>query len=77
MQSVGKMLDVLFVVGLVAFMGLGTIIVVVQLFAVLTTNGPLATSVSKALAKPACVAASIAGLIGFIEGYIYHWKTGD
>ncbi|RKL63336.1 hypothetical protein DXT63_07065 [Thermoanaerobacteraceae bacterium SP2] len=72
-----KILSTLFAVGVIVFMIMGTIIVVVQLFGVITLNGPLTINISGALAKPAFVVSAVTGLLGFIQGYINGWDMGD
>lgn len=77
MEWFKKLLNIIFVCGVIAFMSLGTVIVAVQAYSVLTANGNLAISINKTLAKPAFVIATITGLIGFAQGYINGWEMGD
>ncbi len=77
MDFVKKLLNHTFVLGVLLFMALGTIIVAVQLYGVVTANGALAVNVTKTLGKPAFIAATITGLIGFVQGYVNGWSMGD
>lgn len=77
MAFLKKALDTLFVCGVLAFMTLGTIIVAVQFYSIIVSNGALAISISKMLGKPAFIVATITGLIGFIQGYVNGWDMGD
>ncbi len=77
MDLLKKLLNVLFVCGILSFMILGTIIVAVQAYGIITANGTLAVSIAKALNKPAFTIATLTGLIGFIQGYVNGWEMGD
>lgn len=77
MGLVRKTVDVLFVIGVLAFMSLGTLIVIVQSYSILFLDGALAVKIMKLLGKPAFIIASITGLIGFFQGYINGWDMGD
>ena len=70
-------LDRVFVVGLVVFLLLGSVIVLVQLWGVITGNGAMTIAVEKMLGKPTFYVAPVAGLIGFVQSYLYGWKSGD
>jgi hypothetical protein len=77
MELLKKVLNALFVCGILAFMILGTIIVAVQLYSVIVANGTMAVKIMNALGKPAFIIASVTGLIGFVQGYINGWEMGD
>ncbi len=77
MKGLRNILDVLFVIGLALFMGLGTIIVLVQLVGVFSANGALTVNIMQKLGNPTFLIAAITGIIGFIQSYLYGWKTGD
>ena len=77
MELLRKLLNVLFVCGVISFMVLGTIIVAVQFYSIIAANGALAISIGKTLNKPAFTIATITGLIGFIQGYVNGWEMGD
>ena len=77
MELLKKLLNVLFVCGILSFMILGTIIVAVQAYSITTANGALAISIAKSLNKPAFTIATLTGLIGFVKGYVNGWEMGD
>lgn len=77
MELLKKLLNVLFVCGVLSFMILGTIIVAVQAYSITTANGALAISIAKSLNKPAFTIATLTGLIGFVQGYVNGWEMGD
>lgn len=77
MNRLRSFLDTIFVIGLVSFMVLGSILVFGQLVGAFTLNGALTIKSSDILAKPAFVIASITGLIGFLGAYIHGWKMGE
>ena len=70
-------LDRIFVVGLVAFLALGTVIVIGQLYGVITGNGALTIGMAKNLVKTTFYIAAVVGLIGYVQSYLYGWKSGD
>jgi hypothetical protein len=77
MDILRKGLNVLFVCGVVVFMALGTIIVLVQAYSIVTANGALAVKAMKMIGKPAFIIASLTGVIGFVQGYVNGWEMGD
>ena len=77
MEFVKKMLNLLYVFGVLVFMILGSVLVAVQLYGVLTVDGALAIKVSKTLGKPTFIVATVTGLIGFVQGYVNGWAAGD
>lgn len=77
MDFIKKLLNIVFVCGVVSFMTLGTIIVAVQCFGIITTNGALTTGIAKTLGKPAYIIAAVTGLVGFVQGYVNGWAIGD
>lgn len=74
---VRKILDIAFVIGLLAFLLLGSAIVAGQLYGVLTGNGALTIGIFKDLGKTTFYIASAVGLIGYVQSYLYGWKSGD
>ena len=70
-------LDRIFVVGLIAFFALGSVIVVGQLYGVITGNGALTIEMNASLGKPTFYVATVVGLIGYVQSYLYGWKSGD
>jgi hypothetical protein len=70
-------LDRLFVIGLATFLILGSVIVLGQLVGVITGNGALTIATAKTLGKTTFYAATVTGLIGYVQGYLYGWKSGD
>jgi hypothetical protein len=70
-------LDRLFIVGLVAFLALGSIVVLVQLGSVIMGNGTWTVEIAKILGNMTCYVATVTGLIGYVQGYLYGWKSGD
>jgi len=77
MDFLRKVLNVLFVCGVVVFMTLGTVIVLVQAYSIVTANGALAVKIMKNVGKPAFIIASLTGVIGFVQGYVNGWEMGD
>ncbi|MGH7452393.1 MAG: hypothetical protein ACRENG_13690, partial [bacterium] len=76
-EMLKKWLDRFFIAALVLFMLSGSIIVAVQLYGILTANGSLTSLIMSLLGKPAFIAASVTGLLGFVEGYLHGWKSED
>lgn len=70
-------LDRVFVVGLIAFFALGSVIVIGQLFGVITGNGALTIGMSQNLGKTTFYIATVVGLLGYVQSYLYGWKSGD
>ncbi|HWR31612.1 MAG TPA: hypothetical protein VN631_17480 [Negativicutes bacterium] len=77
MNFLRKVLNFLFVCGVVVFMTLGTVIVLVQAYSIVTANGALAVKAMKTVGKPAFIIASLTGVLGFVQGYINGWEMGD
>ena len=77
MELLRKFLNTVFVGGIIAFMTMGTIIVLVQMYSIATANGALAVKIMKTVGKPAFVIASLTGIIGFVQGYVNGWDMGD
>ena len=71
------MLDRLFVVGLAAFLLLGSAIVMVQLWGVISGNGTLTIGITKSLGNTTFYVATVVGLIGYVQSYLHGWKSGD
>jgi hypothetical protein len=70
-------LDRVFIVGLFTFLVLGSIIVIGQLYGVITGNGALTVGIAKSLGKTTFYVAAVVGLIGYVQSYLYGWKSGD
>ncbi|WP_210604074.1 hypothetical protein [Brevibacterium oceani] len=77
LHGLRRALMALFKVLLVAFLVLGSVLVIVQLIGVIIGGSSLVVGVVDALALPTTVAASAAGLLGFAMSYIFHWKSSD
>ncbi len=72
-----KAIEVLFVCGIVLFMLIGTVIVLVQGYSILVSNGALAISVKATLSRTAFIIATVTGILGFLQGYVNGWDMGD
>lgn len=72
-----RVLAVLFKVSLVAFLVLGAALVLSQLVGVIVGSGTIVEGVSATLAVPMTVMAGIAGLLGFVMSYVFHWEVSD
>jgi hypothetical protein len=77
MELFKKTLQVLFGIGVVSLLLIGTIIVILQLYALITLDGKMAISVSKKLGDSACIASTVTGVLGFIQGYVFKMEMGD
>jgi hypothetical protein len=77
MEIFKKTLQVLFGIGVVSLLLIGTIIVAAQLYALFTLDGKLAISISKKLGDSACIAATVTGVLGFIQGYVFKIEVRD
>lgn len=77
MELLRKSLNAVFVGGIIAFMTMGTIIVLVQMYSIATANGALAVQIMKTVGKPAFIIAALTGLVGFVQGYVNGWDMGD
>jgi len=70
-------LDYVFVIGLISFLALGSVIVIGQLSGVITGNGALTIGMSANFGKITFYIATVVGLIGYVQSYLYGWKSGD
>lgn len=70
-------LTTLFKVSLLAFLALGIALVLAQLAGVILGRGPLVEAAAATLAIPMTVAAGVAGLLGFVMSYVFHWEVSD
>lgn len=77
LHGLRRVLMALFKVLLVAFLALGSVLVLVQLFGVIVGGSSIVTGVVDVLALPTTVIASIAGILGFAMSYVFHWKSSD
>ena len=77
MNLLKKLLEGLFVLGIVVFMLMGTVIVLIQGYSILVFNGPLAISIRDILSRAAFMVAAVTGLLGFLQGYVNGWDMGD
>lgn len=77
MDNFKKFLETIFVCGVIAFMLLGSVIVLIQIYCVITVNGALSIYITKSLGKFTFAIATITGLIGFVQGYLNGWSMGD
>jgi len=77
MEGIKKAINVLFVLGIISFMLMGTAIVLGQLYSVIVLDGKLAIQLKGLLAKPTFFVAAVTGMLGFIQGYVNHWEMGD
>jgi len=77
MELLRKFLNTVFVGGIIAFMTMGTIIVLGQMYSIATANGALAVKIMKTVGKPAFIIAALTGLVGFVQGYVNGWDMGD
>lgn len=72
-----KILDTIFALSQIAFLLLGSAIVITQFAGIVTLNGELAVWGKNTFALPAFYAASVTGLTGFTLSYFYKWKLDD
>jgi hypothetical protein len=72
-----KTLQVLFGIGVISLLLIGTIIVVAQLYALFLLDGKMAINIQKKLGDAACIAATATGVLGFIQGYVFKMEMGD
>ncbi|MEG1848924.1 MAG: cobalt ABC transporter substrate-binding protein [Oscillospiraceae bacterium] len=77
MDSIKKLLDLVFMITMALFIVLSFIIVFGQVFALVTLNGALAAFFKSTLLKPTCMICSVTGIAAYIMSYIYKWKMGD
>jgi len=77
MNAVKNTLRALFVIGVISLVMIGTVIVVAQLYALMILDGALAIRIAQKLAKPACLAATVTGIIGFLQGYVFKISAGE
>lgn len=72
-----RVLVVLFKVSLIAFLLLGAALVLSQLLGVVVGSGTIVEGVGATLAVPMTVMAGVAGLLGFVMSYVFHWEVSD
>ncbi|HUL00672.1 MAG TPA: hypothetical protein VLX29_07445 [Nitrospirota bacterium] len=77
MENLKKSLRALFAIGVITLMAIGTVIVIAQIYSLIILDGKLAISISQKLAKPACLSATLTGVIGFLQGYVFKIKMGE
>ena len=69
MKKLAKVMNLVFVMGLITFMCLSSILVILQIYRALTLNGSLAIIARNLFAKPVFATAALTGLTGFAAGY--------
>lgn len=77
LHGLRRALMALFKVLLVAFLVLGSVLVLAQFFGVIVGNSGIVTGIVDMLALPTTVIASVAGVLGFAMSYVFHWKSSD
>lgn len=70
-------LDYTFVIGIAILVIGGLVIVAVQLFSILTSNGQLSVFAMENVAPPVFVIAALTGLVSFFKGYVEKWDSND
>jgi hypothetical protein len=74
-ENLRKIILPIFTVSLILFMVLGAIIVLVQLFSIITLNGALSISVYEGLKLWAIRFSAVAGFAGFAMSYLKKEKS--
>lgn len=77
MKTTEKVLDFLCVVSTIIFFVAITFMVFAQGFAVITLNGPLSVSLSKAISEPASMVSAAASVIAIILAYMRGQMKSD
>lgn len=65
-----KILNIFFIITMITFIALGTVLVFGQLISVFTLNGNLAVQLKALLFKPACAVSATACMISFLMRYL-------
>ncbi|GAA4950101.1 hypothetical protein HD597_002502 [Nonomuraea thailandensis] len=68
---------VLFKIGLVLFLALGVALVLTQAVGLAAGSPGLVSGAVSALGTAMTVSAGVAGLLGFLMSYLFHWKAGE
>lgn len=76
-KRINGALMAVFKVVLIAFLALGAVVVLTQLVGTILGRGDIVSGVVDLLGLPMTASASIAGLLGFIMAYTFHWKSED
>ncbi|MCT1656855.1 hypothetical protein [Brevibacterium luteolum] len=76
-KGINWALMTIFKVMLVAFLTLGAVVVLTQLVGTVLGRGDIVSGVVDSLGLPMTLTASIAGLLGFIMAYTFHWKSEE
>jgi hypothetical protein len=77
METIKKIMDILFLITMVLYIGISAVIVFGQAFAILSLDGSLCLWFKEHLLAPACVFCGCTGLISFGMSYIYKWKSNE
>jgi len=70
MGSARKVMNNIFLVGVIVCFTLAVCLVLSQLFSIVTLNGQLAATVKSILSKPASMAGALACILGFFASYM-------
>lgn len=65
-----KLIKIIYLISLVGFISLGTIMVLGQLIGVIIQNGQLAVKLEEVLAKPAIMLSVICAFMSFFHRYL-------
>lgn len=77
MKNFCKLLDVLFLVSLIAFVLISVAMLLVQTGALLTLNGELAVNIYNFIVPKGGLLSAAAAIITFVLGYLRHMKQDD
>jgi hypothetical protein len=77
MEIIKKILHALFTIGVITLILISIVIAVAQIYALIILDRKPAISISQKPAKPACIAATMPGVLGFIQGYVFKNKMDD
>ena len=77
MEKIKKLLDCLFLLTMLLYIGISAVIVFGQAVAIIQLNGPLCIWFKEHLLVPACVFCCCTGLISYVMSYIYKWESKD
>lgn len=77
MKTAEKVLDAICVITTIIFFVAITLMVLAQLFAIVTLNGPLSTSLYKSIAVPASMVSAVAAIVAILLAYMRGQMKAD
>lgn len=77
MDTLKKLMDLLFLVTMLLYVALAGIIVLGQVISLFSLNRTLCEWFYDTFLIPACVSCGCTSLLSFVMSYLYRWKSND